>query len=108
MIANGPLVYISGQGPFTPENELVEGNFAEQAMRTFENVRIVLEGAGSSLSRIVRVGIYLRDMDDFTEMNRLYENFFPVPFPARTCIPSPLPRFSIEVDAVALLGGAIL
>lgn len=99
----GGFIFISGQGPFTLDDKLVDGSFAEQATRTFENVRLVLEGAGALLEDIVRVGIYLRDMANFPELNRLYSDFFPSPYPARTCIPSPLPRFDLEVDAVAFV-----
>ncbi|MFP3882932.1 MAG: RidA family protein [Actinomycetota bacterium] len=100
----GGFIFISGQGPFTLDDQLVEGPFAEQAIRTFENVQLVLEGAGAGLEDIVRVGIYLRDMANFPELNQVYADFFPYPYPARTCIPSPLPRFELEVDAVAFVG----
>lgn len=103
-VAQGPTIFISGQGPFTPGDELLTGSFEQQALRTFENVRLVLEGAGASLEQLVRVGIYLRDMSNFAELNELYERFFPRPYPARTCVPVALPRFDLEVDAVAVLG----
>lgn len=100
----GGFVYVSGQGPFTVDDELVVGTFSEQAVRTLENVQLVLQAAGAGLEDVVRVGIYLRDMADFPELNRIYGEFFPQPYPVRTCIPSPLPRFDLEVDAIAFIG----
>jgi len=100
--ANGVL-YLSGQGPNTPSGERVTGSFADQARLTFENLRAVAEAAGTSLADAVRVGVYLRDMSNFEEMNAIYTEFFGPRFPARTTIQSDLPGFDIEVDAVVLL-----
>ena len=57
---------------------------------------------GRPPATIARVGVFLRDMNDFQEMNRIYKEFFPEPLPARTTIQTDLPRFPIEVDAVAV------
>jgi reactive intermediate/imine deaminase len=103
--AEGRFVFLSGQGPFTVDGELVTGSFAEQARQTLRNVAALVEAAGATMADVVRVGVYLRDMPrDFAEMNAIYEEFFPKPLPARTTIPVPLPRFDIEVDAVIALG----
>ena len=102
-VASGQFIFISGQGPFTPEGELVSDGFEAAARQTFENVIATIEDSGRSASSIVRVGVYLRDMADFPEMNRIYEEYIPAPLPARTTIQSDLPRFPIEVDAVALV-----
>ncbi|HEY9469019.1 MAG TPA: RidA family protein [Propionibacteriaceae bacterium] len=99
--AAGAFVFLSGQGPFTPKGVLVEGSFADQARQTFRNVEALVRASGGTMADVVRVGVYLRDMSrDFSEMNQIYEEFFPHPLPARTTIPTPLPRFDIEVDAV--------
>ena len=102
-IAAGNLVFLAGQGPFAPSGDKVEGPFAEQARQTFENLAAVAAAAGGSLADAVRVGVYLRDMENFATMNEIYREFFPEPLPARTTIQSDLPGFEIEVDAVLAL-----
>ncbi len=102
-IATGGLVFLVGQGPFAPSGEKVEGSFAEEARQAFSNLAAVAEAAGGSLADAVRVGVYLRNMDDFPAMNEVYREFFPEPLPARTTIQSDLPGFSIEVDAILSL-----
>lgn len=102
-VIGNQLIYVSGQGPFTPAGDLLVGTFEELARQTFENVCVLVEAAGGTRSAIARVGVYLRDMGDFAEMNRVYKDYFPEPLPARTCIQSNLPRFPIEVDAVAVV-----
>jgi 2-iminobutanoate/2-iminopropanoate deaminase len=104
-IAAGNLVFLAGQGPFAPSGEKVEGSFVDEARQTFANLAAVAEAAGGSLADAVRVGVYLRNMDNFAAMNELYREFFPEPLPARTTIHSDLPGFEIEVDAVLSLGG---
>ena len=103
-IAVGDLVFLAGQGPFTPAGEKVEGTFADEARQTFENLAAVAAAAGGSLANAVRVGVFLRNMDNFATMNEIYGEFFPEPLPARTTIQSDLPGFEIEVDAVLSLG----
>ena len=102
-IVAGDLVFLAGQGPARPSGEMVDGSFSDQARQTFENLAAVAEAAGGSLADAVRVGVYLRNMDNFGEMNELYREFFPEPLPARTTIQSDLPGFEIEVDAVLLV-----
>ena len=103
-IAVGDLVFLAGQGPFTPAGEKIEGTFADEARQTFENLAAVAAAAGGSLANAVRVGVYLRNMDNFATMNDVYAEYFPEPLPARTTIQSDLPGFEIEVDAVLSLG----
>ena len=102
-IVAGDLVFLAGQGPTRPSGEMVDGSFRDQARQTFQNLAAVAEAAGGSLADAVRVGVYLRNMDNFAEMNELYREFFPEPLPARTTIQSDLPGFEIEVDAVLLV-----
>ena len=102
-IAAGDLVFLAVQGPFKPSGEKVEGPFEEQARQTFRNLAAVAEAAGGSLADAVRVGVFLRDMENFPAMNDVYRAFFPEPPPARTTIQSNLPGFEIEVDAVLLI-----
>lgn len=102
-IAAGNLVFLAGQGPFEPSGEKVDGSFEDQARQTFSNLAAVAEAAGGSLADAVRVGVFLRDMDNFASMNDIYREFFPDPWPARTTVQSDLPGFEIEVDAVLAL-----
>lgn len=103
-IAAGGFVFLSGQGPFTPDGAVPEGGIAAQARQVFANLSAVAEAAGGSLADAVRVGVYLHTMADFGEMNDVYRATFPEPLPARTTIETPLPGFLIEVDVVLHIG----
>ena len=102
--ANG-FIFISGQGAGDPvTGRVVDGGIAEQTARCLENVKAILEAAGSSLDRAVRVGVFLKDMNDFEAMNQVYARYFPANPPARTTIEAArLPRdFRVEIDMIAL------
>ena len=98
-VRTGNLVFLAGQGPFDPAGEPIPQTFEEQARLTLRNLAAVAVAAGGSLADAVRVGVYLRDLDDFATMNAVYAEFFTEPYPARTTIQSSL-NISIEVDAV--------
>jgi reactive intermediate/imine deaminase len=102
-VQTGNLVFLAGQGPFDPAGGPRPETFEEQARLTFRNLAAVAEAVGGSLANAVRVGVYLKDMDDFAAMNIVYAEFFTEPYPARTTIQSSL-KISIEVDAVLELG----
>jgi reactive intermediate/imine deaminase len=95
----GGFVFLAGQGPIDPDTGEQPEGFEEQALLTFRNLEAAARGAGSSLADAVRIGVYLRDMDDFAAMNAAYAEFVPEPFPVRTTIQSQM-TISIEVDAV--------
>jgi 2-iminobutanoate/2-iminopropanoate deaminase len=102
--ANG-FIFISGQGAGDPATrKIVEGGVAEQTARCLENLKAIVEAAGSSLDRAVRVGVFLKDMNDFAAMNEVYARYFPANPPARTTIEAArLPDdFRIEIDMIAL------
>ena len=101
----GDTVYLAGQGPWDPQTGEPPDGFEEQARQTFRNLEAAAGAAGASLADAVRVGVYLRDMTDFPVLNKVYEEFVPSPFPARTTIQSDLPGFAIEIDAVLHVGG---
>ncbi len=104
-VVAGGFVFLAGQGPFLPgTGAKVEASFSDQARQTLRNLAAVAEAAGGRLADAVRVGVYLRDMDDFATMNEIFGEFFHGPLPARTTIQSDLPGFSIEIDAVLYLG----
>lgn len=102
-ITAGSFSFLAGQGPFLPNGERVDGSFEDQARQAFANLETVAQAAGGSLRDAVRVGVYLRDMANFTALNELYEERFSAPLPARTTIQTDLPGFEIEIDAVLFL-----
>jgi 2-iminobutanoate/2-iminopropanoate deaminase len=104
-VRGGHTVYLAGQGPFDPDTGAQPEGFEPQARQTFRNLEAAARSAGASLADAVRIGVYLRDMEDFPVLNAVYEEFVPPPFPARTTIQSDLPGFAIEVDAVLYVGG---
>ncbi len=107
IIAAGPTVYVSGQGPVDPETgEMRFGNFREQAELTFQNVGTLLEAAGSSWEHVVKVNVFLADLANFAQMNEIYLSYIREPYPARTTVQAGLaPRMQIEVDCIAVIPG---
>ena len=76
---SGGFVFCSGQGPLDPAtNKLVEGDIAAQTERVLENLKAVLEASGSSLERVVKVSVFMKDLSDFRKMNEVYVRYFPV------------------------------
>jgi 2-iminobutanoate/2-iminopropanoate deaminase len=104
--ANG-FLFISGQVPVDPSTrQVVAGDFRAQAERVFSNLAAILEADGSSFDRVVRVGVFLKDMDDFGRLNEIYSEYFRSDPPARTTVQSSrLPKdVLLEIDAIALAG----
>jgi 2-iminobutanoate/2-iminopropanoate deaminase len=102
--ANG-FVFASGQVALDPATMLiVEGGIREQTERVMNNLKAVLEAAGSSFDQVVKTTVFLADMDDFTEMNEVYGRFFGDTPPARSTVQvSRLPRdVRVEIDVIAL------
>jgi 2-iminobutanoate/2-iminopropanoate deaminase len=85
-VTAGGWVFVSGQIPLTPAGALVSGGIEAQARQALENLRAVLEAAGSDLSRVVQVTAYLADMNDFAVFNEIYAGFFSEPYPARAVV----------------------
>ena len=106
-IKAGGWIYLSGQIPITPEtNQVISGTIEEQAELVLNNAKNVLEAAGASLENVVKVTVYLADMDDFAKVNEVYSTFFPAKPPARAAVQvARLPKdVGIEVDMIAFLG----
>ena len=102
--ANG-FIFVSGQTPIDPATQqLLEGSVTQQTNRVLSNIRAILEQAGSSMEKIVRCGVFLKDMNDFAEMNAEYAKFFPDNPPARSTVQAArLPKdCQVEIDAIAL------
>jgi len=103
-IAAGEFLFLSGQVPLDPATgSLVKGRVQEEVARVLENLKAVLEAAGSSLDRVVRTTVFLTDLTDFEAMNEVYGRYFGAIRPARSTVQvSALPRGArIEIDAIA-------
>lgn len=102
----GNTVYFSGQIPLDPTSgTLVEGDISTQTRRVFDNLKAVAEAAGGSFEQIVRVGIYVTDLTNFTAVNAVMNEYFQAPYPARSTIEvAGLPKGAqVEVDAIMVL-----
>jgi 2-iminobutanoate/2-iminopropanoate deaminase len=104
IVARGTTVYISGQGPNDPETgQRVTGSFRAEAERVFQNLSILLEAAGTSWANVTKVGVFLADLNNFAEMNEVYQQYVTKPYPARTTVGAQLPGIAIEVDVIAVI-----
>ena len=102
-VRTGELVFLSGQIPLDPETmELVSSDIAEQARQIFRNLRAVAIAAGGSLDDLVKVNLYLTDLNNFQTVNQIMEEFFTAPYPARAAVGvAQLPRgAAVEAEAV--------
>jgi len=100
------LVFTAGQIGLNPlTGELVEGGVAIQTKQVLENLKHILQAANSDISLVVKTTVFLRDMQDFAEMNRIYAEFFPHDPPARSTVAAAgLPKGAVvEIEVVALL-----
>lgn len=103
-IKAGGLVFVSGQIPLTAEGEVVEGDIRIQTERVLENLKAVLEAAGSGLHKVVQTTCFLAEMEDFPAFNEVYSRYFSPPYPARATVAAKaLPRgVRVEVACIAL------
>ncbi len=101
----GNFIFTSGQIPFTPEGELVSDDVQEQTRQSLNNIKAILEQAGSNMSKVVKCGIFLSDMNDFPKVNEVYASFFEEPYPARSTVQvARLPKdVKVEIEAIALV-----
>lgn len=103
-IVEGDLLFLAGQGPLDPatgDEQL--GDIGAQTQRTLDNIRAILEAAGSSMDKVIRCNVYLKDIADFAAMNAVYARAFTTPYPARTTIQAgALPGgIAVEIECVA-------
>ena len=99
----GTMVFTSGQIPVAPDGTVSE-DIAEQARQCLENLKAVLEAAGSSMAGVVKTTVFITDMEQFGVINEVYAGFFDQPYPARSCVQvAKLPKgVPIEIEAIAL------
>ena len=103
-VRGGQFIFVSGQIPLDPvTQQIVDGDVRQQTERVLKNIAGILEAAGSSMDKIVRCGVFLKNMTDFEAMNDVYEKIFGPHPPARTAVAvAGLPKDSlVEIDAIA-------
>jgi 2-iminobutanoate/2-iminopropanoate deaminase len=105
IIHNG-LIFLSGQGAFNPQtNQVMPGTIEEETALALENIRIILEEAGSSIDNLLQVRVYLADIREYGRFNEVYKRIFQKDFPARSCIQAGKLPFDIrvEIDAIGFI-----
>ncbi len=101
------LLYCSGQIPLDPATgAIIEGDVSAQTERVLENLKAVLEAAGSSLENVLKTTVYIKDMAEFGKINEVYSRYFSASLPARATVEvSRLPReVQVEIEAIAAIG----
>ena len=103
VLVNG-MLFTSGVIPIDPEtNTLVEGDVTVQARQAIGNLKNLIEASGSSMDKVVKTTVFIKDMNDFGKINDIYKDFFTSDFPARSCVEvARLPKdVLIEIEAIA-------
>lgn len=106
-VVEGDRVYSSGQIPIDPATgKLVEGDIVAQTRQVLENLRAVLEAAGSGLDRVLKATVFVTDLRDFARINQTYAEYFPASPPARSTVQvAALPLgAAIEIEVIASVG----
>jgi 2-iminobutanoate/2-iminopropanoate deaminase len=105
IVANG-FVFVSGQGPIDPKTgKIVLGDIRNQTKLVLDNIKTILEAAGSSLDRAVKCSVFLKDINDFAAMNEVYKTYFKENPPARTTVQAGdiFAGIGVEIDCIATL-----
>ena len=100
------MIYLSGQGAVDPlTNQLTTGAIEKEAKLALENIKIIMESAGSSLDNILQVNVYLTDIREYARFNDVYRDYFSDPMPARTCVEVKQLPFGlrVEIDTVGYI-----
>jgi 2-iminobutanoate/2-iminopropanoate deaminase len=102
----GNMIYTSGMLPLIPETmQIVEGEVQAQARQVLENLKALLESAGSGLDKVVKTTVFIKDMKDFPKINEIYGEYFNEKQPARSCVEvARLPKdVLVEIELIAYL-----
>ena len=99
----GDFLFVSGQLPINPSTNEMPESVAEQTKQSLENVKAILEAAGSDLQHVVKTTVFLKDMNTFTQMNEVYQSHFTGNYPARSAVEiSRLPKDAlVEIEVIA-------
>ena len=99
------LIFVSGQLPFDPATgQFPRGGVAEQTRQSLTNAKAILNQAGCTMDNVVKTTVFLADMEYFAEMNKVYEEFFTAPYPARSAVAvKTLPKDAlVEIECIAV------
>ena len=105
-IKAGNMLFISGQGPFNPKTmEIVGGDVKAQTSQVLKNIDAILKEAGASFSNVVKTTVFIKDMEDFSEINEVYVEYFGEHKPARSCVEvARLPKdIKVEIELIVVL-----
>ena len=103
-IKAGGFIFTAGQIALDPATaQIIEGDVVRQTVRVLDNLKAIVEAGGSTLARVVKTTVYLKDMNDFSAMNEVYARYFPENPPARSTVEAArLPRdVRVEIDLIA-------
>lgn len=102
----GGMLYTSGMIPIDPEtNTLVQGDVCVQSRQAIGNLKNLVEASGSSMDKVVKTTVFIKNMEDFAQINEVYKEFFTDNFPSRSCVEvARLPKdVLIEIEAIAIV-----
>ena len=104
-IISGNTVYCSGQIPINPETGEIPDGVANQAHQVFKNIKNLLDAAGTSIDKVIKTSVFIKDRNDFAEINAIYAEYFTEPYPARSCVEvARLPKdVLLETEVIAEL-----
>ena len=104
-IVSGNTVYCSGQIPINPETGDIPEGVKAQAHQVFKNIKNLLEATGTSIDNVIKTSVFIKDMNDFAEINAIYAEYFTEPYPARSCVEvARLPKdVLLETEVIAEL-----
>ena len=100
----GNIIFTSGQIPIDPATgSFVEGGIKEQTRQSLLNVKAILNEAGTTMDHVIKTTVFMADMNDFSEMNSVYSEFFNTPYPARSAVAvKTLPKGAlVEIEVIA-------
>jgi 2-iminobutanoate/2-iminopropanoate deaminase len=103
ILAQGPMLFVSAQGPFHPVTGDAAPTVKEQARQVFENISVLLEEAGATWADVVKVQIFLADFADFAAMNEVYSEYVVEPYPARSTVHSKVGNSLVAADVIAVI-----
>jgi 2-iminobutanoate/2-iminopropanoate deaminase len=102
----GNMIYTSGMIPLVPETmQIVEGGVQQQTKQVLENLKMLLESAGSSLENVIKTTVFIKDMNEFPKINEIYAEYFKSNQPARSCVEvARLPKdVLVEIEVIAYI-----